>query len=173
MPGMSDRIKNESFIKDVRIKVNRLTLEIIKDHPVTGIGFGMEIYGNKNIIDLEKLNRQLPPEYQQNDPIVVYPHNTILDIAVRTGIIGVALFLYILITSLWMLWRTLKLKKDEYFRSWAICLFACFVSYMIPAFFADATFGPVAVVFYTMLAMITILWNLARQEKTKGIISSS
>jgi O-antigen ligase len=115
-PGMSDRIKNEGFIKDVRIKVNRLTLEIIKDHPVTGIGFGMEIYGNKNIIDLEKLNSQLPPEYQQNDPIVVYPHNTILDIAVRTGIIGVALFLYILITSLWMLWRTLKLKKRRIFQ---------------------------------------------------------
>ena len=173
MPGMSDRIKNESFVKDVRININRLTLEVIKDHPIAGIGFGMEIYGNKNIIDLEKLNKQLPPEYQQNDPIVVYPHNTILDIAVRTGIIGVALFLYILITSLWMLWRTLKLKKGEYFKSWTICLFACFVSYMIPAFFADTTFGPVAVVFYTMLAMITILWNLARQEKTKGIISSS
>jgi hypothetical protein len=44
---------------------------------------------------------------------------------------------------------------------------------MIPALFADTTFGPVAVVFYTVLAMITILWNLARQEKTKEIISSS
>lgn len=172
-PGMSDRIKNESFIKDVRIKINRLTLEIIKDHPVAGIGFGMEIYGNKNIIDLEKLNRQLPPEYQQNESVVVYPHNTILDIAVRTGVIGLVLFSYVLLTSLWMLWQTLKLRKGEYFKSWAICLFACFASYIIPALFADTTFGPVAVVFYTMLAMITILWNLARQEKTKGIISSS
>jgi len=44
-----------------------------------------------------------------------------------------------------MLWKTLSLKKDEYFRSWAICLFACFVSYMIPALFADTTFGPVAI----------------------------
>jgi O-antigen ligase len=172
MPGMSDRIKNESFIKDVRININLLTLEVIKDHPVAGIGFGMEIYGNKNIIDLEKLNKQLPPEYQQNGQIVVYPHNTILDIAVRTGVIGLVLFSYVLLTSLWMLWQTLKLRKGEYFKSWTICLFACFVSYMIPALFADTTFGPVAVVFYTMLAMITILWNLARQEKTKGIISS-
>jgi hypothetical protein len=33
-------------------------------------------------------------------------------------------------------------------------------------------FGPRAIIFYTMLAMITILWNLAWQEKTKGTISS-
>jgi O-antigen ligase len=172
MPGMSDRIKNESFTHDCRVNINRLTLEVIKDHPIAGIGFGMEIYGNKNVLDLEKLNKQLPPEYQQSGGVVTSPHNTIFDIAVRTGVVGLALFLYILITSLWMLWRTLKLKKDEYFRSWAICLLACFVSYMIPALFADASFGPAAVVFYTMLAMITILWNLARQEKTKGTISS-
>ena len=172
-PGMSERIKNEGFTKDIRAKINRLTIEVIKDHPIAGIGFGMQIYSNKNVLDLEKLNKQLPPEYQQNGGIIAAPHNTILDIAVRTGIVGLALFLYILITSLWMLWKTLSLKKDEYFRSWAICLFACFVSYMIPALFADTTFGPVAIDFYTMLAMITILWNLSRQEKTQEIISSS
>ena len=55
----------------------------------------MEIYGNKNIIDLEKLNRQLPPEYQQDDPIVIYPHNTILDIAIQELDLSVLLYLYI------------------------------------------------------------------------------
>ena len=170
MPGMSDRIKSEGFTKNIRIKINRLTLEVIKDHPIAGIGFGMQIYGNKNVLDLEKLNKQLPPEYQQNDAIVASPHNTILDIAVRTGVVGLVLFLYILITSLWMLWRTLKLKKGEYFKSWAICLFACFVSYMIPALFEDTTFSARVIVFYTMLTMIAILWNLARQEKTQEII---
>jgi O-antigen ligase len=171
-PGMSERIKNEGFTKDIRAKINRLTIEVIKDHPIAGIGFGMQIYGNKNFLDLEKLNKQLPPEYQQNGGIIAAPHNTILDIAVRTGIVGLALFLYILITSLWMLWRTLNLKKDEYFKSWAICLFACFVSYMIPALFADTTFGPMAIIFYTMLAMITILWNLVQKDKNEHAVES-
>jgi O-antigen ligase len=171
-PGMSDRIKNQGFTKDIRTKINRLTLEEIKDHPIAGIGFGMQIYSNKNVLDLEKLNKQLPPEYQQNGGIIAAPHNTILDIAVRTGIVGLALFLYILITSLWMLWRTLNLKKDEYFKSWAICLFACFVSYMIPALFADTTFGPMAIIFYTMLAMITILWNLVQKDKNEHAVES-
>ena len=173
MPGIKERAINvDSFTKDIRIKMNHLTIKVIKDHPITGIGFGMEIYGNKNVLDLEKLNKQLPPEYQQNGGIIAAPHNTILDIAVRTGIVGLALFLYILITSLWMLWRTLNLKKDEYFKSWAICLFACFVSYMIPALFADTTFGPMAIIFYTMLAMITILWNLVQKDKNEHAVES-
>jgi len=71
-----------------------------------------------------------------------------------------------------MLWRTLKLKKGEYFKSWAICFFACFVSYMIPALFADTTFGPRVVIFYAMLAMITILWNIVQKEKNEHAVES-
>ena len=173
MPNMKDRIQNEEFTKDLRIKVNRLTIEVIKDHPIIGIGFGMEIYGNKDLVPLEKYNSKLHHKYQQDGVIIASPHNTILDIAVRTGVVGLTLFLYILITSLWMLWEILKLKKGEYFKSWAICFFACLVSYLLPALFADTTFGPRVVIFYTILAMITILWNIAKKEKLKEAAASS
>ena len=162
MPSLEKRLTNvDDYKNDLRVKINRLTIEIIKDHPITGIGFGMQIYGNKNILDLEKINKQLPQEYQQNISIITFPHNTILDIAVRTGTVGLILFLYILITSLWILWKTLKLKRGEYFKSWAICFLACFASLMIPGLFSDTTHGSIAVIFYTILAMITILWNIS------------
>jgi O-antigen ligase len=171
-PGLSDRIKNEGFTKDIRVKMNRLTIEVIKDHPIAGIGFGMEIYGNKNVLDLKKLNRQLPPEYQQNGPIIACPHNTILDIAVRTGVVGLALFLYILITSLWMLWETFRLTKNEHYKLLAIYFFASLTSFLLPSLFADTTFGPMAIIFYTMLAMITILWNLVQKDKNEHVVES-
>ena len=165
---ISERFASIGFTKDIRIKMNRLTIEVIKDYPIAGIGFGGEIFINKDLVDLDRYNRLLPPEYQQNADIGIVgsPHNTILDIAVRTGIVGLVLFLLILITSLWMLWRTIRLKQGEYFTSWTICLFACLVSFMIPALFADAAFGPRVVVFYTILAMITILWNIVQKEKS-------
>jgi O-antigen ligase len=169
---IKERITADNFTKDIRTKMNRLTIEVIKDYPIAGIGFGMEIYGNKDLVPLERYNSKLPPEFQQQSQMVGSPHNTILDITVRTGVVGLVLFLYILITSLWMLWRTLKLKQGEYFKSWAICFFACFVSFMIPALFAETAFGPRVIVFYTMLAMITILWNLAQQEKAPETITS-
>lgn len=171
MPSMKERATNiDGFTKDIRIKINRLTLEVIKDHPIAGIGFGMQIYGNQNVLDLEKINKQLPPKYQQRRAVIVSPHNTILDVAVRTGVVGLAFFLYILINSLRMLCRTLKLKKGEYFKSWTVCLFACFASYMLPALFTDTTFGPKAIIFYTILAMITVLWNIAQKENNKDAV---
>ena len=147
-------------MKELKLTV----LEVIKAHPITGIGFGMQIYGNPDLVDLEKLNSHLPAEYRK-ERIVTAPHNTILDITVRTGIIGLVLFLNILLVSFLLLWKTFKITKSQYFRSWAICLFACFISYLIPALFADTTFGARVIVFYTMLAMIAILWNLAQKEK--------
>jgi hypothetical protein len=43
---------------------------------------------------------------------------------------------------------------------------------MIPALFADTTFGPMAIIFYTMLAMITILWNLVQKDKNEHAVES-
>jgi len=47
----------------------------------------------------------------------------------------------------------------------SFCLF--FVSYMIPALFAILHFGPMAIIFYTMLAMITICGNLVQKDKNE------
>lgn len=145
---------------DLRVKIYHLTFEIIKEHPVMGIGFGMQTYANRNVLDLEKLNSQLPPEYQQKRRISTAPHNTILDVTLRTGAVGLLLFLSILTVALWMLYKILKISKDEYFKSWSICLLAYFASYIFISLFSDATYGPKAVILYTLLAMITILWNI-------------
>jgi O-antigen ligase len=166
IPGTKERVSNEGFA-DIRSKMNRLYIEIIRDYPVTGVGFGMQIYGNKNVLDLEKYNKKLPQKHQQGK-IIASPHNTLLDVAVRTGIIGLLLYVYILLCALFMLWQTLR-RSGEYFLSWSICLFACFMSFMLQALFADTTFGSRAVVFYTILAMITILWSLGRQKTPEEI----
>ena len=165
-PGLKERtLDPNAYTKDLRIKINRLTLEVIKSFPLMGIGFGMQTYGNERVLDLQKFNRQLPTPYQQKKKIVVSPHNTLMDVAVRTGVIGLFLFLSVIAVSSGMLWKIFKTAKDDFFRSWSLCLAACLLSFMIPALFADTTFGPKAVVFYTMLAMINILWQIAHDDR--------
>lgn len=168
-PGIRDRILNtEAYTQDLRIKINRLTLEVIKLHPVTGIGFGMQIYSNQNVLDLKSLNDRLPVQYRQTK-IVAAPHNTFLDVMVRTGFIGFIFYVSILITSLWMLWKIFQMKENEFFRSWAICLSACFFSFLIPSFFSDTSYGIKAIMFYTILAMINIVWNMASATKRNPV----
>jgi len=167
LPGMRIRLQDLSFKNDVRSQMYRLSLEVIKDHPIVGIGFGMQTYSNKDLVPLEDYNRRLPPQYQQQGIIINSPHNTFLDITLRTGVVGLILFLSIILTAIGMLWIIYKRnKKDEYFRSWVIYLFAGFVSYIIGAMFVDAAFGPRVVLFYTILAIVAILWNLSKKSES-------
>ncbi|HOW56731.1 MAG TPA: O-antigen ligase family protein, partial [Smithellaceae bacterium] len=155
-------------------QMNALTMEIIKANPITGIGFGMQIYGNVNRIDLKQFDSKLPKKYQGGvgGTFIGSPHNTILDIAVRTGIVGLIIFLSIVLTALWMIWQAWKSARSEYYKSWIACSFAAFLSFMTAALFADTTFGPPAVVFYTILALITILWKIKDESPTASNLAA-
>lgn len=194
-PGFIDRINAIGFTQDIRSKMFRLSWEVIKDYPVYGVGYGGQIYSNPKLIDLEKYNASLPEKYQQNKFIwqiyskpklidlekydasllekyqhkkfiITSTHNTFLDVAIRTGLVGLTLFCLIVLTALWMLWDIFfRRRSDEFFRSWSIYLFACLVSIMILSFFLDALYGAQGIILYIILAMINILWNLARKDR--------
>lgn len=171
VPGLTGRFDPERMIHDERNKTNHLAMEVFKLHPITGVGFGMQIYTNPILVDLEKMNSQFPPEYRQAK-VIAQPHNTIMDIAVRTGIVGLVLYSCILFASFLLLWKTYRTTNNQYYRSWVFFLAASYVSYLVPALFTDTTFGARAIVFYILLAMITILWNLVRKEESLEVIPS-
>jgi len=166
LPGIHNRLAQQGFTENVRGKINRLTLEVIKDHPVTGIGFGMQTYGNKTRIDLNQYNKRLPAAYQQ-EHLYNSPHNSILDITVRTGIVGLILHLYVLSTFIYMLAKVYHKGGHAFHKSWVITLAACLTSSLIACLFEDVTFGSPAVTHYTILAMITILWQIALTRKVR------
>ena len=80
--------------------INYQTFEIIKDYPITGIGFGMETYGTT--VDLKAYYEKVPKKFREN---IIYndPHNMYFDIAVRLGIVGFVLFLNIILVFFKML----------------------------------------------------------------------
>ena len=147
------------LIADHRVSINRLTLEIIRDYPIMGVGFGMQIYSDRSL--LLRYNERVPEKYRQApDRLSETPHNTYLNIAMRVGWVGFGLFLYIIAVFFKMCWRTAVRGKTEFVRIWGLTLAACMVSYLIQAFFADATFGPQAIIFYVLLSLMTIVWTL-------------
>ncbi|HDQ04780.1 MAG TPA: hypothetical protein ENN23_09530 [Deltaproteobacteria bacterium] len=168
MPGFRDRVESRGLFTDVRTKMYRLTIEVIKDYPITGVGFGMQIYPNAKLVNLRKYNEKLPEKYQQKPWwIINTPHNTYLDIAVRTGIVGLIFFLSVLLIAVLMLWRIWRKSRNDYHKSWAVCLLASLASFLTLALFSDATYGSRAVLLYIILSMIVILWNLAKKETSE------
>ena len=146
-------------ITDLRLDINRTTFEIIKDFPIIGIGFGMETYGNRKYINLDVYNKKVPVKYRQKS-IHIFPHSILFSIAVRTGLVGFALFLCILFMSLKTCWRSIRHGKNNFIKRWGICIASVLVAVIVMGIFEAWSRHVQKVVLYTALAMMTIIWEL-------------
>lgn len=153
-----NKIKN-----DERIKIGFMFIEMTKDYPITGIGFGMQTYYDKALLD--KYNSRVPIQYKQIDPHKA-PHNFMIDVAVRTGFVGLGLFLYILFASIRMSWNVIRQAKDYFFSDWELCCMGALFAILIQGLFENTMSGPPAIILYTIFAMMTILWRLHMESVT-------
>jgi O-antigen ligase len=142
-------------------------IQIIKDHPVTGIGFGMQTYKPEL---LDSYADRISSPYKL--PRFYAPHNTFMDVAVRCGIPGLALFLYILFAFARTGLGVIRNSRDPFITKWALCLMAVFASYLIQGLFADLLLGIQVKYFFILLAMMAILrkWHA---ESSSGVDPTS
>lgn len=159
----ASRLKEISAHKNIRIGTQLLYIEVIRDHPIMGIGFGMQTYSDKRLL-LEQYNSRVPDAYRQEPPIVS-PHNTLVDIATRVGVVGLALFFWMIAAFLRMVCQIARHGRSFFLRDWGLCLLAAFIAFFIQAVFHDATYGAQVIVQYLILAMGTILWRLNMQRE--------
>ena len=132
-------------------------IQMVKDHPVTGIGFGMQTYTP------ELLNSYAEKHYKM---LQFYaPHNTIIDVAVRCGIPGLVLFLYILFAFVRTGIGLIRNSEDPFIKEWALCLMTVFASYLIQGLFSDLFLGIQVKYFFIILSMMAILWKLHAENR--------
>ncbi len=147
---------------NLRIKHGLLVWEVVKDYPVTGIGFGMQTFGGD--LDLQRYNSRLPEKFQGQD-ILLNPHNMYTDIAVRTGIPGIILFFGIMLSFFRMLWQVRKNGASDNIASWAKAVFAAGLSFFIIGFFEPVFSHYPESVLCVIFAMGTILWRINRDSR--------
>jgi O-antigen ligase len=132
-------------------------LEIIKDYPVSGIGFDMDdMWHDQNLWD--KYSARIPSKLRS--PTKEVPHNILISITVRLGLFGLGLYFYIIFVFVRMSWIVVKHGKDEFIKSWGLCIIAAFVAWFIKGMFEPALSHVPAIINYTIFAMMTILWKL-------------
>jgi O-antigen ligase len=155
-----ERFSMKSMQSNERIGIVLMYLETIKEHPVKGIGFGMELLQKKEFMTpyYERV-----PEADRDPGFHVSPHNFYLDVTVRLGVVGLLLYLGIILTTFRMIWHSRGRSAESKDKSDTLCLAASFGAVLVQSIFADTSFGPPATVFYLHLAMITILWRTARR----------
>jgi len=166
---VKNRLSPQSLIdkisSDDRINTWHTYYQILRDHPVTGIGFGFETYRDDAL--LAKYNARVPERYRL--PVAdKAPHNFLVDTAVRTGYVGLTLFMFIIIQILFTAGKLAFRGSNFFIRNRGLAMLAAIASWIIQSLFENTLSGPPAVVLILIMAMTVILWRLDRNIRTES-----
>lgn len=112
-----------------RLRMWKLSLEIVRDHPFVGVGIRNILFVHDRYVDVPG----------GEDKLVA--HNSYLQIATDAGVPALLLFLSLFVISWWRLWRTRRILRihapDSPLIKYAHGMEAGMVGYMVSAFFAS------------------------------------
>lgn len=171
LPAFGDRFTIRQFTHDQRVGIYLTTWHVIRDYPLAGIGFGMQTYGNPNLIDLAAYSQRVPAEYRQGPPFRS-PHNTLLDTMVRTGSIGLLIYLYMQLAFMRMGWSVIRRSQDPAIKRMGLAVLSVYAAVFIQGMFSDGAFGPQAWMLYFSFALMTILWNIVEANNSAPVAAT-
>ena len=131
----------------------RSSLKIIKDHPITGVG----VDGFRKVY----------PQYilpQAKEPHLTHPHNTFLGIAVECGILGLAAFLWFLVTLFKMTLDVFRKTSDKYLKAVGLGCFGAFSAFVVSGL-TEYNFGDseVVVLFYLFMGLTMVIHKMCEE----------
>lgn len=161
IPSVSARL---STIFDLNFSTNKeriygakSTLQMIRDHPLTGTGINTFYY--------------VYPQYQLPEATLHlgHAHNVFLQIGAEMGLFGLIIFLWLLIRVFKIGWETLRRTRNDYLRVVTIGLLASLIAFLVNQEF-DYTWGTgsLFVFFWVLLAMLLVIRNIALENKGNG-----
>jgi len=126
-------------------------LRIIRDHPITGVGWE----GFRKVYP-----RYKPSEARESG---CNAHNNFLDVTVDSGLLGLGIFIWLLITIYKVSFYIFEKLEDGYFKGIAWGFLGSFTAFLI-AGLSQYNFGDseVVMLFYFLLGMVTVIPRIVK-----------
>jgi O-antigen ligase len=122
------------------------SLRIIRDYPITGLGW--------------EGFRLVYPKYKpaKGRQLVCHAHNNFIDMAVDSGLLGLGIFIWLLVTIYKVGFHVFKKLEDGYFKGIAWGFLGSFTAFLI-AGLSQYNFGDseVVMLFYFLLGMVMVI----------------
>jgi len=127
-----------------RISMYRNTLNMIRHHPLLGVGV--------NTFSQNYLTYKLPEPPGAETASHIYAHNNFLHLAADIGLLGLGVFIWLLFNLFKQAIHVYRNTKDEYYKIVSLSLSACLVAFLINGLTETS-------LYYSRVAMI--FWYLA------------
>lgn len=159
IPSVNTRLRTvfDLIANKERISLAKSALQMIKDHPLTGIGVNTFLY--------------IYPQYQSPEegaPSKPQPHahNVFLQIGAEMGLFAIIIFLWLLVRVFKIGWETLRRTKDDYLRALVIGLLGSLIAFLISQEFDYMWSRPnLFIFFWILLAMFLATRNIVLKNK--------
>lgn len=143
-----------------RISLFLISKEVIKDYPIMGIGFGINSMADHQLISPSLYNERIPKKYRLPDEHFNWPHNMFLNIAVRTGLVGLGLYILVLAVCCKMLIQLIRRGHTIFIRQWANCILAA-----LAMFFVKGNLEPIfstipEIILFLIFSISAVLWRM-------------
>lgn len=109
---------------DDRIAAYRNTLQMIKAHPIIGVGANTFMKNYRFYKEAPEYRNIVTSDY-------MYAHNNFLHMAAETGLVGLGIFLWLLFRLFTALAAIYKRLKDDYLKITLLSLIICLVSFLV------------------------------------------
>lgn len=150
---------HSNIVHNERFHNYLMAIEVIKDHPLTGVGFGQNVYLTKvdKKIYMERVRVKHPELVFLATPLM-HTHNLFLDIAVRTGIPGLLIFLAMLGITLIIVLQRLRQEVGKRHQL-ATVVFATICSICVIGLFEQVFHHTYEAIYTLLLAITYFLWH--------------
>ena len=153
------------FNSDERQYIWYFYSNVIKDYPITGIGYSLEMWQYPDFWEryLNKLPKELVSDGLKTTKFD--PHNMFISIAVHTGIVGFLIFMSILAAFANTSIKLIRKGRTSFAKNWAVCISALFIGYLIKGMAEEGLSNVGIFIFYVVLAMMGILNAINENKK--------
>lgn len=153
--NIRNRIISITNVKDssasYRFKIWQITKDVIKDNPISGVGFGHKPFKQT----FERYIRSMP---------IFHAHNTYLEVMAEGGATGFITFLFVVIISLIETFRIIYNTTDKNIRAFACGLIASTVGILAHGMFEDIIYiNRIILMIWIVLALTMALKNINKK----------
>lgn len=146
---------------DDRIAVYRNTLNMIKDHPVIGLGANTYMKNYKNYREAVEYRNIVTKDF-------MYAHNIYLHMAAEIGLLGLAVFIWLLYKLFLEAAGIFRFAQDGYFKIAAISLAAALLAFLVNGLTESSLYySRVAVIFWYLCGLLLSLKRIAKPASTR------
>lgn len=118
-----------------RLTINYISYLVIKEHPVKGIGYGIDTFGDPKFFDHKHYLEQVPKKILADGVVISSPHNMWIGVMIQTGLVGFCLFVAIYVKAIYMSFRLITASNNDEANMWGRVGGACLVAIGMYGFF--------------------------------------